>query len=156
MKQSDRFKRLFYKELGKLYNADGQLIGALLHIRDQTSNRRLHKLFLDDQKKKKDQIKRLKAIGKNLNTRLVDASCKPMRILIEKTLTIIDKKTPAEQDRELIANVRKIQEYEIAAYKSALEFAKALHLDKIIAPLKLSLSEEMAANRSLRNLAETY
>ncbi len=68
------------------------------------------------------------------------------------TIFIIEK--PAVRDAGLIADLQRIQHYEIAAYGTALHYAEALNHTAAMEKLRDSLNEEKGADQQLNILAE--
>jgi ferritin-like metal-binding protein YciE len=140
----------FYEQLGEIYDADNQLVEALLHMRDRTMNTDLHQILMAFQKQKKEQCSRLKDIIKTLNTELLVRPCDEMKSLIQQALSISpDPQTAQENDLDLTTQLKNIQTYQISAYQAALRLAKMLNLENVPSVLEQLLNDEKSASQKL-------
>jgi ferritin-like metal-binding protein YciE len=62
---------------------------------------------------------------------------------------ISEDATPEAKDVMLIAAARRVEHYEISAYTSAIDVAKALGLGAVVKTLSTTLSEEEATDAKL-------
>ncbi|WP_368662434.1 ferritin-like domain-containing protein [Zobellia laminariae] len=83
-------------------------------------------------------------------------TCQAMKGLIKETKHFIEEVEDDEvMDVGLIAEIQRVQHYEISGYGSAVRFAKELGYRQIAKTLQETLNEEYDADNTLEKLAET-
>lgn len=146
---------LFHHQLKDLYSAETQLIEALPQLREQTTSQKLHNAFTDHLKETKEHQKRLTDIAKSLDIDLSGKRCKAMQGLIGEAKSFLSEEAaPTVRDAGLIANVQRIEHYEISAYGTALQFANRLNHNVAITKLQQTLNEEKDADQQFTMIAE--
>lgn len=146
---------LFHHQLKDLYSAETQLVEALPQLRDQTSSQELRNAFSDHLDETKEHKKRLTDIAKSLDIDLTGETCEAMKGLIKEAKSFIDEEaSPAVRDAGIIADVQRIEHYEISAYGTALQYANALNHELATRKLQQTLNEEKDADQRLTLLAE--
>jgi ferritin-like metal-binding protein YciE len=104
----------------------------------------------------KNQVQRLEEIFQQMEVSHRGKKCKAMEGILEEGKEIVDEDAePHVKDAALIAAAQRVEHYEIAAYGTAIEFAKSLGNDKTAELLHATLEEEKAADTKLTHLAET-
>jgi ferritin-like metal-binding protein YciE len=78
-----------------------------------------------------------------------------MKGLVEEGSDAISTKAPdSVRDAYLIGAAQRVEHYEIAAYGTALAFAKKLGEDEVASLLEETLEEEGAADKKLTEISE--
>lgn len=146
---------LFHHQLKDLYSAETQLIEALPQLRDQASSQDLKEAFGDHLEETKEHKQRLTDIAKTLDIELSGETCEAMKGLIKEAKSFISEDAePMVQDAGIIADAQRVEHYEISAYGTALQFARALGHAVAIDKLQQTLNEEKDADQHLNTIAE--
>lgn len=142
-------------QLQDLYSAEGQIIEALPNMIEAASSDDLREAFEDHLQQTEEQYRRLEEIGEELDIEVSGEPCRGMEGLIEEGQHLIDENEPGPAlDAALIAAAQRIEHYEIAAYGSAVAYAKQLDDGEVARMLQQTLDEEGAADKKLTKLAE--
>jgi len=142
--------KLLEDELKDLYNAEGQLLKALLKMAKAASSPALKKAFSSHLTETKGQVDRLETIGTLLKIKLTGKKCKAMEGLLEEGKEALEADGPvAVIDAALIGAAQRVEHYEIAAYGTARAFAEHLGNAKVAKLLQQTLDEESAADEKL-------
>ena len=145
---------LFYHQLRDIYNAEQQLIKALPTMADKSSNKELKDAFRDHLEETTVQKQRLEEIGESLGADLSGETCHAMQGLIEEAEEFISRNPdPDVLDAGIIADAQRIEHYEIAAYGTAVTYAKSLGHTEAAKKLQITLDEESAADVTLNEIA---
>lgn len=156
MTKLDNLEDLFHHQLKDLFNAEMQLINTLPVIMREASNKDLKKVFANHVEETKVHKKRLRKIGKDLNIELKGETCQAIKGLIKETKLLIFNTPPNHvRDAGIIANIQRIEHYEISAYGTAIQLAKGFSSDGAIELLGQTLDEEKEADRQLNKIAQT-
>ncbi len=148
-------KDLFEHQLKDLFSAESQLIEALPKVANKANDSELKNAFENHLEETKGQKKRLQEICDELEISSKGETCKAMKGLISETESFIEEASDGEvMDAGLIAEAQRIEHYEIAAYGTAVRFAKELGYNNIARKLQETLDEEYDANGTLNKLAE--
>ena len=145
---------LFYHQLRDIYNAEQQLIKALPTMAEKSSNKELKDAFRDHLEETTVQEQRLDEIGESLGIELTGETCHAMQGLIEEAEEFISRNPdPDVLDAGIIADAQRIEHYEIAAYGTAVTYAKSLGHTEAAKKLQITLDEESAADVTLNEIA---
>lgn len=145
---------LFVHQLNDLYGAEKQLLQALPKMVQNSTSEDLQTAFEDHLEVTKTQVSRLEQVFKLLGMSAKAIKCKAMEGLIEEGSELIDEEIdPQVLDAGLIAAAQRIEHYEISAYGTAAEYARALQLSEIADLLEKTMSEEKDADKALSVLA---
>lgn len=143
-------------ELKDLYSAEKQLVEALPKVAKAAKNPRLRTAIEDHLEVTKEQLERLEKIGTSLGKKLTGHTCEGMKGLIKESDGLIEENEPGDAlDAALIAAAQRVEHYEIAAYGSAVAFAKELGRDETAKMLQRTLDEEGEADKKLSSIAES-
>lgn len=154
MKNLKNLEDLFYHQLRDIYSAEMQLVDALPQMMKEATNNKLKKLFADHLEETKNQVERLVEIRKQLGIKLTGETCKGMKGLISEAKSFISESADDNvRDAGLIADAQRIEHYEISAYGTVIEYAKALGEAAIANELTYSLKEEREADELLTKMA---
>lgn len=155
MKKLQTLEDLFHHQLKDLYSAEIQLIEALPQLRDEVRSQNLRNAISDHLDETEEHEKRLTDIAKTLDIDLSGETCKAMKGLIKEAKSFISEEaSPWVRDAGIIADVQRIEHYEISAYGTALQYAKTLKHDVAIKKLQQILNEEKDVDQQLTLLAE--
>ncbi len=147
---------LFEHQLRDLYSAETQLLAALPNIVEHANDKRLKQAFENHLEETKEQKSRIENICRELNITPSGETCQAMKGLINEAKNFIDKAQGDElMDVGLIAEIQRVQHYEISGYGTAVRFAKELGYREIAKTLQETLNEEYDADNTLEKLAET-
>ena len=145
---------LFYHQLRDIYNAEQQLIKALPTMAEKSSNKELKDAFRDHLEETTVQKQRLDEIGESLGIELTGETCHAMQGLIEEAEEFMARNPdPDVLDAGIIADAQRIEHYEIAAYGTAVTYAKSLGHTEAAKKLQITLDEESAADVTLNEIA---
>lgn len=145
---------LFHHQLKDLYSAETQLVDALPKMVKEANDKKLKEAFSDHLEETKKQVERLKDIGKDLDIKLTGETCKGMKGLISEAQSFISEDAEDKvRDAGIIADAQRVEHYEISAYGTVIEYAKALGKNEAARLLKETLKEEKDADKKLNALA---
>ncbi len=145
---------LFHHQLKDLYSAETQLVDALPKMVKEANDKKLKQAFSDHLEETKKHVERLKDIGKDLGIKLTGETCKGMKGLISEAQSFISEDAEDKvRDAGIIADAQRVEHYEISAYGTVIEYAKALDKREAARLLKETLKEEKDADKKLNALA---
>ena len=145
---------LFHHQLKDLYSAETQLVDALPKMEQEANDKKLKEAFSDHLEETKKHVERLKDIGKDLDIKLTGETCKGMKGLISEAQSFISEEAEDKvRDAGIIADAQRVEHYEISAYGTVIEYAKALGKKEAARLLKETLKEEKEADKKLNSLA---
>lgn len=149
-------KDLFEHQLRDLHSAESQLIDALPKVAKKANDSELKQAIENHLEETKMHKKRIEEIYDELDISTKVGTCKGMEGLIKETESfIMEAKDNEVRDAGLIAEVQRVEHYEIAGYGTAVHYAKELGYDNIAAKLQKTLDEEYKADTKLNKLAES-
>lgn len=155
MEKMQTLEDLFHHQLKDLYSAETQLIEALPVLRDEVRSQNLRNAISDHLDETEEHKKRLTDIAKTLDIDLTGETCKAMKGLIKEAKSFISEEASVwVRDAGIIADIQRIEHYEISAYGTALQYAQSLKHDVAINKLQQILNEEKDADQQLTLLAE--
>lgn len=155
MKKLTNLEDLFHHQLKDIYSAETQIVKALPEMIENANNDKLKNAFSDHLEETQEQVERLEEIGKELKIKMAGETCEAMKGLIKEAKSFISE--DAEQhvrDAGIIADAQRIEHYEISAYGTVVEYARALGEISIAKKLEQSLKEESNADEKLTKLAK--
>lgn len=149
------FKQLLVDQLNDIHSAETQITKALPKLIQEASDEELKKALSHHLEETRGQIERLKRAFSELGASPLSMTCEGMKGLLKEGEESITKATPGPlKDAVLIANAQRVEHYEIAAYGTAIAWAKQLDFDDVADLLDESLDEEAAADEKLTSVAE--
>lgn len=120
----------------------------------KASNKDLKNAISEHLEETKEQKKRLDEIAKKLDIDISGEKCEAMEGLIREAKSFVSETSEGDvRDAGIIADAQRIEHYEISAYGTVVEYAKALNHNDIAKKLKATLDEESAADKILNDLA---
>ncbi|HEX6982724.1 MAG TPA: ferritin-like domain-containing protein [Balneolaceae bacterium] len=154
MKKLNNLEDLFRHQLRDIYSAESQLAEALPKMRDKSSNKELQDCFSQHLEETKNHKNRLDEIAKSMDIDLSGVNCKAMEGLIKEANSFISDDAEANvRDAGIIADAQRIEHYEISAYGTAAQYAKALNHEEAANKLHETLNEESSTDKKLSQLA---
>ncbi len=155
MSELNNLEDLFHHQLKDIYSAETQLIDALPEMMQKATSDTLKSAFSDHLQETKGHKRRLEEIAEELGIELTGETCNAMKGLIEEAKSFISEDaTDHVRDAGIIADAQRVEHYEISAYGTVVQFAKALGKDDIADKLSATLDEENGADSKLNNIAK--
>jgi ferritin-like metal-binding protein YciE len=141
---------VFVDQLKDIYSAETQITKALPKLAKAATNPDLKKGFLSHLEQTKVHVERIKGICDVLKEKPTGKKCAATAGLVEEGQEAIEEDaTPETKDVMLIAAARRVEHYEMSAYLSAIDAAKALGLSAAAKTLAVTLREEEATDAKL-------
>lgn len=154
MEKLKNLEDLFRHQLRDIYSAESQLAEALPKMRDKSSNKDLQECFSQHLEQTKNHKNRLDEIAKSMDIDLSGVTCKAMEGLIKEANSFIsDDADQSVRDAGIIADAQRIEHYEISAYGTAAQYAKALNHKDAANKLHETLDEENSTDHKLSQIA---
>jgi ferritin-like metal-binding protein YciE len=156
MSKVETLDQLLIHEVADLLSAEEQLIEALPKLAQAASAKELKKALINHIKETQSQYTRLQetalALGMQAEQKTI---CTAMKGLIAEGQTCVQE-IPAGpvRDAAIIGSCQRVEHYEMAAYRGACSFADELGLRDILALLKQTLQEEIAADQLLTEISK--
>jgi ferritin-like metal-binding protein YciE len=152
----DSLETLLTNELRDLLDAENRLTKALPKLAKASTNGELRTAFEDHLEETKEHVTRVEKALKALGAPVRAKACAGIRGIIEEGSEHMqeDFEDSALKDAAVIGGAQRAEHYEIAAYGTALAYAKQLGRNEIISLLKPTLDEEKAADEKLTEIAE--
>ncbi|HEX7040338.1 MAG TPA: ferritin-like domain-containing protein [Trueperaceae bacterium] len=143
-------------EVKDLYSAEKQLVEALPKMAKAATDDRLRQAMEKHLEVTREQVRRLEEVGRTLGSEVTGHACEGMKGLIKEADGLLKDNDPSEAlDAALISAAQRVEHYEIAAYGSAVAFAKELGHHDVARTLQTTLDEEGAADKELTAIAES-
>jgi ferritin-like metal-binding protein YciE len=137
-------------ELRDLYSAENQLVKALPKMAKGATDPELKTAFTDHLEQTKGQVERLKQVFEQLEEKPTGEHCNGMEGLIKEGQEQLEKdEEGALKDIGIAGAALRVEHYEVAGYTTAIAIAKALGETEIVATLKETLDEELAAGKKV-------
>ncbi len=123
---------LFEHQLKDLYNAKNQVADTLQSIIDKVSGVELQRLLNQHLEESREHVRMIEDVCKGLDIDPSGETCKAMKGIISEAKSMMNEKATEEvMDAALIAEVQRIEHYEIAGYGTACTYAGLLnHYDE--------------------------
>jgi ferritin-like metal-binding protein YciE len=146
---------LFAHHLQDLYSAEKQITRALPKLAKAVEDPDLAEALESHLEETKEHVTRLETIFEELDKSPGRKKCVGMEGLLEEGSELIEEEPdPMVLDAGVISAAQRVEHYEIAAYGTAVEWARLLGYDQAEKLLQRTLDEESAANEKLTALAE--
>lgn len=150
----DSMYELLMEQLQDMYHAENQLVQALPRLARAARTPPLRKAFEAHLLQTEDQVCRLEQVFAELGVAPRGRRCKGMEGLLEEAKDLMALEgNEAVIDAGLISAAQRVEHYEMAAYRSLVDFAELLGERQVAAVLRVSLEEETAADQGLRLIA---
>ena len=144
-------EELFVDALKDIYSAESQLIKALPKMVKAAESQELKQAFQDHLGETENQLERVKQAFEVAGGKAKSELCKGMQGIVAEGEEQIHKKTG---DLGLIGAGERVEHYEMAAYQTAISFAKQLGLNRAEDLLSASLQEEEHAAKLLSQISQ--
>ncbi len=155
MDKIDTIDDLFVHELKDLYSAETQLVEALPAMAAAATAPELRQGFEKHLEQTRAHMQRVEQALTILGEQTDNTVCDGMKGLIEEGQSIMQSvEHGAVLDGALIDAARKVEHYEIAAYRGAMSKAHELGHDEVAELLEANLQEEELTDHQLQTLAE--
>lgn len=155
MNSSLTLRALLIDQLEDIYNAEQQLIAALPKMAGAATGDNLKQGFLDHLEETKVHAERLEKAFAKLGVSAGEKTCLAMKGLVAEGSEAIELDAHgAIRDVALIGAARRVEHYEIAAYKAARGVAGAVDEESVADLLQQTLDEECEADKRLCSLGD--
>ena len=152
----ENLQQLYLKELRDLYDAEKQITQALPKLIDAASNPELKSGLQEHLEVTNTQISRLESIFQSLNEKPTGETCKGMKGVIKEGDEIVSAGgDPATVDAGIISAAQRVEHYEMAGYGTVRTYAKLLGQQEHANLLQQTLDEEVEADETLTEIANT-
>jgi ferritin-like metal-binding protein YciE len=147
---------LFLNEIGDIYDAEQQLLKALPKFAKAADSGELGELIESHLEETEEHISRLEKAAEALDESIRNKKCKAMKGLIEEAEdTIKEQKGSKALDAGIIAEIQKIEHYEVSTYGSICAWAEQMGHDEVYRILRQTEEEECATDERLTHVAES-
>jgi ferritin-like metal-binding protein YciE len=145
---------LMLEELRELYSAERIALQAYPRLRKAMQTESLQDAVERHVEQTREQVERLGRVFELMDAKTRGKTCHAMQGLVEEARGHMDADlAPELLEVMLVADMQKIEHFEIAAYGSARAHAEALGLDQAVALLDETLNEEKETDALLNRLA---
>jgi len=145
---------LYLAELNDLYDAEQQMLRELPLLAAGASSAELREAFDGHYRQTQQHVARLERLFVHLDERPRPVTCQALREIIEDARPRHERVEPGDlRDASLIAAAQRIEDYEIAAYRRAHEYALSLSDADGAEMLLETLNEEGGMQQQLAELA---
>lgn len=147
---------LLVDQLRDLYSIETQIEVALPIMVEQVSSPALREALTDHFEETEDQIVRLQEIFGTLGVSARGPRCLGIAGLLQEAEDTMHRSVRGGLlDAVVIACTRRVEHYEMAAYATAISYARQLGQCRIVDLLEQCLAVESAADLNFSRLAET-
>ena len=149
---------LYIHELKDIYSAEKQLTKALPKMIKATNSDELRQAFKDHLDETERHVERIEKIFESYEKKPGGEKCKAMEGLVKEGEDFIKENKDADPDvldAGLIAAAQRVEHYEIAAYGTAITYAKSLGEKEAAEILGQTLEEEKGADKTLTKVARS-
>ncbi len=157
MTMFETLDQLCLHEIADLMSAEKQILKALPGVIKKVSSPELKEALQDHLKQIETHVDRLKKVATLLGNESLRAQhCRGMEGLLAEGSEFAAEAEGDENvvDAGIIAGLRRVEHYEIAAYETLCVFLRQLGEDKAVTLLEETLDEENAADAKLSDIAE--
>ena len=146
---------LLVHQIQDILSAEHQVKKALPRMAEAAGSDKLRKAFRDHQKETDAHIERLERAFELMDKPVSASHCEAAEGLIAEAEDYLDGDGHRDVlDAGIITAAQRFEHYEIAAYGSAISFARKLNQNEVASLLQKSLDEEKAAEEELTSIAE--
>jgi ferritin-like metal-binding protein YciE len=154
MADKETLQDLLEDEIKDLYSAEKQLTKAIPRMAKRSSDPELAYAFTKHLAETQTQVARLEHVAKTLNMKPSGKKCAGMEGLIDEGAEALKEDgDETVLDLGIIGAGSRVEHYEISGYMTAISLAEQLGEDDAVKLLRQSLSEEEAAEATMRKLA---
>jgi ferritin-like metal-binding protein YciE len=150
MKKQMNLDDLLASKLHVLYDIESALVRALPTMAKAACNTDLQEGFLEHLEETKNHVRRIEQAHKLLGIKPKKLKSEAIRGLAEDAKWVIQHVSPEEaRDANLVRAAQYVEHYEMAGYRGAIAWAKAVGADEVARLLNETLQEEVAADKKL-------
>src|SRR5215207_3917578 len=150
----ETLRDLLVDQLQDTYDSEHQITKALPKMIDAAHNSQLKDGFKMHLEQTKQHITRLEQVFQMLDQQPKRKHCHGMEGLLKEGEEMIKEDADADvKDAGLITAAQRVEHYEIAAYGTAMAYAKQIGQSQMINLLSQTLDEEKATDQKLSQLA---
>ena len=114
----------------------------------------LKEALTSDSRKTKEQVTRLEQVGEMLGIKVTGKKCMGMEGVIKEGAEALEEEgEDTVLDLGIIGAGSRVEHYEMAGYITAISLAKRIGASEVVNLLNESLTEEQAAEKKLRQIA---
>lgn len=148
-------RTLLFDQLADLYSAEQQLVAALPKMAAAATGDNLRQAFLDHLEETKIHVRRIENAFAALGEKSAPKTCAAMQGIVKEGGEAIELKAPgAIRDVALVGAARRVEHYEMAAYKATRGLATAIDEETVADLLQQTLDEETKSDLRLCTLGE--
>jgi ferritin-like metal-binding protein YciE len=148
---------LFEHELGDIYFAEHRLVDAYEEFASNTNDQELAELFEAHREQVGEHIERLVEIFDTMGEPPQEEECLGIEGLLDEYNEFVEEDPdPSALDLYNVTTAGKTQRYEITAYESLIEVAKALENEEAEELLRETLEEERETLEQLQEQGATF
>lgn len=150
-----KLRELYIDELKDLHSAENQLVKALPKMAQAATSDELKQGFEKHLEQTRGHVQRLEQIFRALDKSPKGKKCAGMEGLIKEGSEMIEEDFEgAVKDAGLIGAAQRVEHYEIAAYGTAIAFARLLGEPEQVSLLQKTLEEEKQTDQKLTEMAQ--
>jgi ferritin-like metal-binding protein YciE len=153
---SDTGRDLFEHELRDIYDAENKLVNALEKMSKDASDEQLSQAFAEHREVTQEQVKRVERVFELVDRSPRREPCAGINGLIEEYQKFNNEESPSPEVRDVFATgaALKVENYEIASYKSLIKLANQLGLSEAVSLFGQTLQEEEETAREAEQMSE--
>lgn len=153
---ADNAEELFEHELKDIYDAEQKLVKALAKMAKQVEDEKLAAGFEEHRQATEGQIERLDQVFEIIGKRPARQPCAGIDGLIKEYTKFVREERPDPAVLNVFATgaAKKVEHYEIVAYKGLIELAQQLGHDDAVTLLEETLREEEETARRLEQISK--
>jgi ferritin-like metal-binding protein YciE len=147
---------LLTEEIKDLYSAEMQLTKALPKMAKGSNDPELRSAFESHLAETENQAARLERAAVILGTTAKGKKCVGMEGCIQEGAEALEGNgAKGIHDLSLVGAATRVENYEMAGYRTAINLAQRMGKDDIVELLEASFGEEQAADQKLRRIASS-
>jgi ferritin-like metal-binding protein YciE len=148
-------KDLYFDELGRLYDAETQMIRTVLRLAEAARAPELRETLTRHCDESRLHLERLELIFTHWSQRRRVKPCTGLAGIVQEADNRLNQEATVDvRDAAIIGAAQRIEHYEIAAYGCARTYARRLNRPDEARLLQETLDEEGRADRKLTDIAE--
>lgn len=152
----ETLKDLLIEQLQDIYDAEHQIMQALPMMAQAANSQMLQQAFQQHLEATQQHISRLEEVFRMMNHQPKRKHCKGMEGLLKEGEEMMQQDAdPDVMDAGLIMAAQRVEHYEIAAYGTAMAYAKQIGHSQALHLLSQTLQEEKNTDERLSQLAES-
>ena len=139
-----------------LYSAEDQILKALPKMIEKAQSAELRNALESHLEETRGHVSRLEQVFEMHGEEAKKQKCKGMQGVLEEGDEMVGKDAPpAVRDAAIISACQRVEHYEIAAYGTVRTYAEQMGQQRAAAVLQETLDEELAADETLTEIANS-